>query len=261
MKVAVLIGINYKGTSAELSGCINDIDNMQSFLKTKLGYDQIIRLSDDDGLKPTGKNIIYALYRAILKTRRTNVTELWIHYSGHGTYIKDRNRDEADGRDEAIVPLDYDRFGVISDDILHYFMKHANPKTKVYCFFDCCHAGTICDLPHNYIYYNRFGYQLNKNHSIRSKVTLFSGSMDHQTAADAWNVTGDKKYTGAMTSLFLETLKNSKYNLTYFNLLKKLSVLLKNRGFTQIPQISKGGKLNSKRTFIKPKGKKALIYY
>ena len=31
-KIALLIGINYYGTSAELRGCINDVNNINNYL-------------------------------------------------------------------------------------------------------------------------------------------------------------------------------------------------------------------------------------
>jgi metacaspase-1 len=262
MKIGLLIGINYIGTSAELNGCINDINNVEKLLKTTLKYDEIIRLSDTDGLKPTGNNIINALYRIVMKTRKMKVNELWIHYSGHGTYVRDTNNDEVDKYDEAIVPLDYDKFGVISDDVIHYFLKHINPKTNVFTLFDSCHSGTVVDLPYNYIYSNNsLRQQLNFKKKINTRAVLFSGSMDHQTAADAYNVNNDKKYSGAMTSLFLKVINDNKYNLNYFDLLKKLSSLLKSKGFSQIPQLSKNHGVNSKLKFISNSNNKITLHY
>ena len=41
---------------------------------------------------------------------------LFLHYSGHGTQTRDLDGDEADGYDEALVPLDHQSAGVITDD-------------------------------------------------------------------------------------------------------------------------------------------------
>ena len=37
-KIALLIGINYRGTKSELSGCINDINNTKDILKKVYKY-------------------------------------------------------------------------------------------------------------------------------------------------------------------------------------------------------------------------------
>ena len=62
-KRALLIGINYIGTTAPLNGCINDIENMQEFLQNKRNYlnADITLLSDGNNslAKPT-KTVILA---------------------------------------------------------------------------------------------------------------------------------------------------------------------------------------------------------
>ena len=37
-KYTLLIGINYVGTSGELRGCINDVENTKEILTEKVGY-------------------------------------------------------------------------------------------------------------------------------------------------------------------------------------------------------------------------------
>lgn len=63
-KKALIIGINYKGSDAELSGCINDARNVKQVLQTKYGY-QICTLMTEEETKPTliptKKNIIVAI--------------------------------------------------------------------------------------------------------------------------------------------------------------------------------------------------------
>ena len=61
-KRALLIGINYVGTSAQLRGCINDVDQMRQFLIRELQFpdSQVRVLKDESGWqwKPTRANII-----------------------------------------------------------------------------------------------------------------------------------------------------------------------------------------------------------
>ncbi len=55
-KKALLIGINYIGTNVQLTGCINDINNISNVL-TKLKY-SCTCLTDQSNVKPTKTNII-----------------------------------------------------------------------------------------------------------------------------------------------------------------------------------------------------------
>ena len=52
---------------------------------------------------------------------------IFIYYSGHGSYTIDRNKDELDGKDELIIPLD---FNAISDDELKVIIQE-NLKEKI----------------------------------------------------------------------------------------------------------------------------------
>lgn len=90
-KVALLVGINYRGTSSELNGCINDVNSAKEFILTQ-GYEEkdIIVLTDDTILKPTRRNIMRKLMKLIL----SDAKNIYFHYSGHGTHIRDRNGDE-----------------------------------------------------------------------------------------------------------------------------------------------------------------------
>jgi metacaspase-1 len=137
MKRALLVGINYIGTSNELNGCINDIQNMRNFLITKLKYNpnNILILTDNTVQKPTKENIINSLYWLISNNRKKS--RLFFHYSGHGTYINDINRDEKDGYDECLVPLDFENNGFIIDDNLKEIFNKIRKGAKLTCVFDC----------------------------------------------------------------------------------------------------------------------------
>jgi hypothetical protein len=116
MKRALLVGINYIGTSSELRGCINDINNMVSYLQTVRAYASCIVLSDVAPRKPTRANILEA-FKDLLQGVRAG-DELWFHYSGHGSLQRDNNGDEESGADSCICPLDYRQAGLITDDVV-----------------------------------------------------------------------------------------------------------------------------------------------
>ena len=57
-----------------------------------------------------------------------------------------------DGYDETLVPLDYASAGQIRDDDLFQKLVCAMPKgVTMTCIFDCCHSGTVLDLPYVFI--------------------------------------------------------------------------------------------------------------
>jgi hypothetical protein len=104
-KHAVLVGINYAGTKAELKGCHNDVARMRRCLIDRFGFDEsdIRVLLDANGTAqralPTGANIRRDLARL--------GDLLFFHYNGHGTRLPAETRQDDDtGYDECIVPCD-----------------------------------------------------------------------------------------------------------------------------------------------------------
>jgi hypothetical protein len=238
-KRALLIGINYTANpSAQLSGCINDIVNVRNTLIDAYGYQNanIFMLRDDDNSRlPTRKNILYSLNQLINASNANDL--LWIHYSGHGTKIRDTNGDEIDSLDECIVPCNYNTDGIISDDELFSIIKNA--KCRLIMCFDSCHSGTVCDLQYS-INCNNGGFTtvVNNNRTISGQnIIMFSGCRDAQTSADSYSALA-KQGVGAFTNTLLETLRENDHTIDILQLYLKVCQKLKNSGFTQIPVFS-----------------------
>ena len=149
MKLALLIGINYKDIEgSELVGCIDDVLRMQEMLIHEMDFEEqnIIVLrddSDDRNLYPTKKNILRKMEEFISNSNSDD--ELWFHYSGHGSIRRDRSNDEKDNIDSVLIPNDFQTNGVILDDDIYAIIKGV--KGTLFLLFDCCHSGSICDLP------------------------------------------------------------------------------------------------------------------
>ena len=77
-KLALVIGINYKGQNGELRGCITDTHKIINILKSKSEYkdSQIILLAHDTDLKPTKKNIIDMINKFANRANDENVKKL-----------------------------------------------------------------------------------------------------------------------------------------------------------------------------------------
>mmetsp|Transcript_44213 Transcript_44213/g.71077 ORF Transcript_44213/g.71077 Transcript_44213/m.71077 type:complete len:399 (+) Transcript_44213:106-1302(+) len=152
---ALLIGINYGDRpSGKLRGSHNDVKTMRQFI-TKMGFEDkptTLKVLMDDGDKatddPTKKNILSAL-KWLVKDAAPG-DSLFMHFSGHGSEVDDINGDEASGKDQTMVPMDFDgKNGHIIDDVIYSEVVGKLPEgCELFCLFDCCHSGTIMDLPY-----------------------------------------------------------------------------------------------------------------
>ena len=237
-KNALLIGCNYIGTQNELSGCINDVENIQNKLKTQYGFNSIVIMTDNTNKKPTKVNILDEI--KVLLNNSKSGDKLFLGFSGHGTYTKDTNGDEKDGLDEMFVPLD---FNCISDDEIKICINNNLKKdVTLFALFDCCHSGTILDLRYQYFdseNYDNSTENLKETETIGNLIML-SGCMDNQTSADAYI---NSKYQGAMTWSFLDTV-NKNPKITWIELITTMRSSLKTSTYQQIPQLSSGKKLD-----------------
>ena len=239
IKRALLIGSNYINTpQSRLYGCIQDIINVQDVLIKKYGYmpQNITVLRDDiPGQMPTKTAILSAL-RSLVSSS-ANCSEIWIHYSGHGTQMKDINGDEKDNLDEAIVPCDYTVGGLISDDVLFDIIKMSLCRT-IMCF-DSCHSGTVCDLQYSIQYNNgSFVRSVNNNKIITNpNVIMISGCRDEQTSADTYDNVS-RKNVGAFTNSLLGVLSKSNYVMDIMIAYNAVCSDLIKTGYTQVPTLS-----------------------
>mmetsp|Transcript_38031 Transcript_38031/g.80112 ORF Transcript_38031/g.80112 Transcript_38031/m.80112 type:complete len:347 (-) Transcript_38031:287-1327(-) len=151
-KRAVMIGINYVGDNpGELSGCWNDVLNMKKYIMDVHGFEEddiVILMDDGEHIEPTAENIINAYKTVVAEAEEGDA--IFLHYSGHGTKLKDDDHnEEADGYDEALVPRDYQSTGMIRDDDLYEILVKGCPDgVHMISLMDCCHSGTILDLPY-----------------------------------------------------------------------------------------------------------------
>lgn len=227
-RFALLIGINYTGfKDAELNGCINDAHAMEKFLE----YEHVTLITDETDPKPTRFHILEEIRRLLVDAKEANAREVFIHYSGHGSYDWDFSGDEKDNQDESLVPLDYLEEGMIMDDELaDMFVRYPLPNDcRCVCLFDCCHSGTMLDLPFRYLGGTRFTRE--SHHKFSFPIITISGCRDNQTSADAII---NSKWAGAMSKSFLESMQDG---LTVKEVLRRMRLYLQEHGFDQVPQV------------------------
>lgn len=279
VKNALIIGINYKNTTDELYGCINDAINIRNFLTSKLEYTNFIFLTDDTRVKPTRINILKAIDIFVRSLKPGD--HGWFHFSGHGILQRDFNNDEVSGHDSCMVPIDHNESGVITDDIIRKNLVEKIPiGVKLYIVLDACHSGTGAD--HRYKYndlsfftdetaktlptiYDRLEWTLRqtitefkKYKKTSGEVYCISGCEDPQFSADGF-IERDQLFGGALTSTLLLLLNsNDLKSYKWKHLLKDLSCSLKVDGYDQQPTITSGKPINMENSIfeeIQPKFK------
>jgi hypothetical protein len=243
-KKALLIGINYTGTSNELYGCINDTNAIKERISNK-GFADINVLTDLTTKKATRNNILEGFKNLLMNCQAGDF--LFFVYSGHGSYAIDRNGDEKDGRDELIVSCDLQ--GILDDELKALIQTYLKADVTLFALFDSCFSGSVLDLKYQFmdsLDYDKFT-ENSKQLETQGNVIMISGCTDNQTSADA---VFDNKPNGAMTWSLLESLKQ-KPNVNWRELVKTMRDLLKTSQFTQIPQFSSGNFLDiDKEIFI-----------
>ncbi|KAJ7115378.1 caspase domain-containing protein [Mycena epipterygia] len=251
---ALCIGINYRGQSHELRGCINDAKHVFNFLIRRAGYkaEDIVVLTDDSPhprSQPTRQNIIDAMQWLVRDARPHDA--LFFHYSGHGGQTRDLDGDEVDGYDEVIYPVDYKRHGHIVDDEMHAIMVKSLPAgCRLTAVFDSCHSGTALDLPYIYDHRGRLKGRQVSQRAVRRKATdadviSLSGCKDGQTSADTF---ADGMSVGAASHAFIKAFEMQP-NQSYREILHNIRVILHPK-FSQKPQLGSSHPIDTSLKFI-----------
>lgn len=247
---ALLIGINYADKSCPLSGCVNDIVAVRRMLTDGLKWrsGDVMMLMEKgataQGIRRAFRDLAHQV-TSIQSAHPNARIDVWIHYSGHGSQVPSESPGERDGHDETIVPYDFETGGQISDsELANTFSRISSTNVHLTTVFDCCHSGTVMDLPFmfcpklsdtsfcavqerhaNLMRWSRF-----------SNVVCLTGCRDAQTSADYDGA-------GAMTTAMLKVLNACKFNITVGDLIFSIRKLLKGDdiargGFSQTPQLS-----------------------
>jgi len=245
-KKALLIGINYTGTPNQLYGCINDVNSIKDRISQQ-GFNNINIMTDLTNKLATKDNIL-----SEFKNLLANAVEgdlLLFFFSGHGSYIFDKNGDENTGYDQLIIPCD---LKIILDDELKKMIEiYLKKDVTLVAIFDSCFSGSVLDLRYQYmdsLNYDNFS-ENTKQLETSGNVIMISGCTDYQTSVDS---VFNNKPNGALTWSLLECLKqNFKSNSSWRELIKNMRSLLKEKKYSQIPQLSCGSYVDiDKKVFI-----------
>ena len=235
---ALLFGLNYAHTAdAKLAGCVNDVRAMAAYLAAAVTPNVEVVTDDVDLAGTSAQGIVRRLYDLAVRSFSEDLELAYVHYSGHGSYVRDASGDEADGQDECLVPSDFRTAGLVSDDTLCALFGAFNPKTRVVCVFDSCHSGTVGDVLYSWEGPRRAAVE-NIMCDVKARVLTLSGCLDAQTSADAQGLLGDGKAIGALTACLLLALRESPAAAKdAFALLAAVRAKLRERGFPQVPKL------------------------
>lgn len=245
-KRALLVGINAYPNNA-LGGCLNDIADMKTYLRRVHGNNIVIRTLKDG--KATADNIRLGLDWLLAGTNAGDVR--LFHYSGHGTQLPCKT--EADGYDEAIVPVDFnwnDEQTFIKDDEIHSRYQVLPSAANFTVFLDSCHSGDslrdkLMNTSPRFIAHPTFVPTKAKvrtekelTEQMHDSVVLIAGCKTDQTSADATFTQdgGMNRKNGAATYFLLQTLNNTPV-AALTSIVRDMNYDLSKNGYSQQPQL------------------------
>ena len=259
-KKALCVGINYKGTSSALNGCINDANNWANLLVAHFDFPKpdVKLLLETEATKA---NIIAGLKALLAGAKRGDV--LVFQNSSHGTYVVDKGIDELDRYDEAICPYDF-RSNLILDDEMREIFSGLPARVRLTVLLDSCHSGTGTRLVFNpAVGYRKERFMAPKEFGgveldnpqkakvagklpqARMKEILLSGCKSTEYSYDAQI---GSTFNGAMTYYAIDTIKKANYKIAYADLATQLNAMLAAEGFKQHPQLE--GKYANKKKLV-----------
>lgn len=242
-KKALCIGCNYPGSSAQLKGCVNDVNRWTKLLMNMYQFPQesIVQLTDEGHNNyqkfPSRSNYISAVRWLVSGAEPGDV--LFFQFSGHGGQQESQDDSEADGKDEVLIPTDYKQAGTIVDHELFDLLCVPLPSgCKLTVILDCCHSGSALDLP--FVWNENRGTWETERYPWHTAgdVQMFSGCEDSQCSMDAVSRAGIP--AGAMTTAMCDVLEQHANDPPgpYDALLGGLTNVLVQRGYEQRPRLS-----------------------
>ncbi|KAH9068303.1 caspase domain-containing protein [Lactarius deliciosus] len=263
-KKAVIVGINYStypDHRFRLRWAVDDAWVMARFLHESFDFEwsnMQILTDDQPGNLPTKANIRAAM-RWLVKGAQPDDT-LFFYFSGHATQVKDTNGDEPDGYDECICAVDYTgdpQFpispttpGIIVDDDINRIMVQPLPRgCRLTAVLDCCHSGTLLDLPFIYDSHGRLKPSDNpstvEEKSSPAEVVSLSACKDSENAYEVPAEGGALRRASA----FIEYMASSGNRRTCLDIIRSLRAYMNANGVRQRPQLSSSHPIDINQRF------------
>lgn len=271
-KRALLVGINYTGTSNALKGCLNDSANMEAMLIAR-GFTDIKKVLEKEA---TTVGIIAGMEWLVAGAVPGDV--LVMHYSGHGSQLISET--EPDGFEEIICPIDLNWLDkVITDNTLKSIFNKVPNGVNTTVILDCCHSGTMLDQteslentrvidiepvtktkkikkssrylkPPVSVTKKLKGKELvdwSTSRDVNATALLIAGCKANQTSADAFI---DGQAQGAATAALLKSIAKNP-SISYRTLVTEMNDFMVSGRYTQRPMLDGSSSLYD-QAFIEP---------
>ena len=266
MKKALLIGINYPGTAAELRGCVNDVMLMKDVITEQYGFNEVKIVTDNDA---TTSRILRELN--MLVDNAVPGDYLYFHFSGHGVQMPSIV-DAEDGLDECICPSDFNwRQLMIRDVDMQKIFNRVPKGVRFTVILDCCHSGHGLNQEHQYTptLSSRMGLEdiaddtprvypdIDMPGKLKEEVArrslmhprsiqtlergvnqtglLLATCQSFQTSADAWI---DGRWIGAGTHFIAKVLSRHNHDVNYKIIVDEITEELAASRFSQRPELN-----------------------
>jgi len=268
-KRALVIGINYThhpDPSFRLGHAVDDAYCIANFLRENLGFapDDVRVMTDNNHPwdQPDKVNIMSAMSALVRDAQPDD--SLFCYFSGHAVQMEDVIGLELDGRSESMCAVDYlggeqwpnknvDTPGLVVDTEMHRLMvQPLPPRCRLTAIYDCCHSGTLLNLPHIYdsnggvkepkLRYSRRREILHQRSSHADVVSLIVGHNHQETV--------ETNLGGALRWAFIKCMKQYQSNVTYKQLMESAHDHMKRYRFPQEPQLSSSLEIDINSRFL-----------
>lgn len=228
---ALLVGINYVGMKEEIRTCNDDARRMASFIGERgfgsqdTGQHWTLTDDNDQGM-PTKQNIMRGIDWLVEGAQPGDA--LFLHFSGHGAEFKDdeaADGGEEDGLfEEALLPADFKNkdhggYRIIRDDeIVRQLVVRLPPGVRLTIVCDCCHSGTMVDLPYKLKAHKNGYIQASEEQEppiFDGHVVMLSSVRAEQAGAETVSS------NGALTAAFIAAVSQDN-NPTYDGLMQEV---------------------------------------
>ncbi|MEO1378070.1 MAG: caspase family protein [Cyanobacteria bacterium J06635_10] len=266
-KLALLVGINeYSSDMYPLQGCVNDVDMQRQLLINRFGFHpkDILTLTDSQA---TRQGILTGFEEHLIKQAKPGDVVVF-HFSGHGGQVEDPDKDNPNGLNSTLVPMDSgysSSNSEVQEDIMGhtlFLLMYALQTENVTAILDACHSGggfrgnyvvrTATDsrgkmseiTPAEYEYQRQWLSKLNlsreefikrRRKGIAKGVGIASGK-DKQLAVDAY--IDDKTFgafTYALTQYLWQQTTSEPLSNVMVNVARSVSVFSDRKGYNQKP--------------------------
>jgi len=258
-KVALVIGVSYLGTDRQLGSSINSARKIKNLLINDYGFNprDVKVLLESNNLerdRPNKKNILDQFKRLVRKSRN-GFTNLWVYYTGLSSTtlgqselerLRDLSGDEVnDVFDSAIIPTDFVRNGVITDNTLRTcFSSKLDKRIKVTAFFDSVHFNSPLDLRFRILSGNRAIIETRNVPKERNSANILC--INNRTSKVEIFVDKDQKeLQSAATVALVTVLRNKNFHISVINLVREMKRQLKKMGIVENPLITANRRIDN----------------